>query len=78
MGAALVYGQRKGLHKGELWVAEPELAILLCTAVCEVSTEGRQPQAKKAAGATSAGVDRWTDSEVEQETECRVLVLTMG
>lgn len=59
-------------------MAEPELVILLCTAGCEVSAEGRQPQAKKVAGATSVGVDRWTDSEVEQETECRVLVLTMG
>lgn len=50
-------------------MAELELRILLCTAASEVSTEGRQPRAKKAAGATSAGVDRWTDGEVEQETE---------
>lgn len=57
------------MHKGELWVAKLELRILLCTAASEVSTEGTQPRAKKAAGATSAGVDRWTDSEVEQETE---------
>lgn len=48
---------------------EPELLTLLCAAGCEVSTEGRQPQAKKADGTTSASVDRWTDSEVERETD---------
>lgn len=52
-----------------MWVPELELLTLLCATGCEVSTEGREPQAKKADGTTSASVDRWTDSEVEQETE---------